>query len=108
MGNRSAPLVMMLALGASSCGTVTLMMDRDAGWRYPGAGIVNDLSMILDGIAGTELARGGGDLMGMGVSPSLLGGLVSLPLDAVIDAILIPFSIADGIVRLTWTGPRYR
>ena len=104
---RKPASTVMIALCLQACGTVNTLVGRKGGWRYPYEAVVQDFAMMTDDIAGTELAYEGGNFMGMVVRPSFVGGFVSLPIDFVIDTIFAWFCVADGIVRLTWTGERY-
>jgi len=99
---RIAALLLLAATLACtpSCGTVmTRMASASArGCHYPAKSIVEDFRMIGLGVIGAE--QPGGDLMGMGARGSALGGLVSLPIDLVLDAVLLPLDLIDVTAHL--------
>jgi uncharacterized protein YceK len=90
-------LALWLAL-LSGCGTFVTRGENS--WHYPYKSAVEDVFMITDAVAGTELSSKGYDLMGMMVRGAPGAGVLSLPLDLVIDTVLLPVDVGVGAYRL--------
>lgn len=115
ISRRARTLAVLALVGTlSSCGSLLSRCGsrQAARYHYPGKSVVEDFIHIAYGVMGKPTNERGFELMGMVAQGNWLSCLLSLPFDLVLDTVLLPVDVGEGIYRLasaqrsTWSSAR--
>ena len=99
-----AQLLAVALVACTSCGTMASRSQNEVG-AYPLMAVWADLSFLAMGVG----AERGVEAEGIPRVLLLLGGLISLPIDLVFDAVVLPLDLgawAFGIYKFPSVGPQ--